>query len=284
MRRTVFFILCMQEAVPEVETNARRWLIVDKQPHPSQESQTDWRSRLDTNYSTTIYSTDIDFQRMVAKIGKIAGYILSVLIILLVMISRIMSWSTAVHLTGDLQTRDEEKSPISRLSSLILPPIETNRQVLSEYERLSTLVKHHHSDDFHFLDDVPVFRNTTPVITPFVRKPLKFVPGNKSSIIEYKKRDGKSTSTKYVISIEEKYLVSDPEPSGSVIKFTHREPVDNKGSKSTKRDKYSTDQQENIFHISRNHNKEDGNETEIITLPPNCPSIQLSTIMLPESH
>jgi len=289
MRLTVFFILCMQETWCDVQTNARKWLIPGKKTHPLQEWQANKQRRLDSNNSATSFSAGVDVQRIVIKAGEIVGGFLCLLIIVVIMITKIISWNTVGDVPGDLQTKDEDKeiNQISRSTSLIIVPVDEEelRQVLSEYERLSALLKHPRSDDFtRSTEDVSIFRKTLPVVTPFVRKPLKLVPGNKSPIVEHMRRERESSSIKYLFSIEEKYLVCDSETSVSA----YRDQVDNKSPESTKRDKFFVHKQEKKLHITRNQSNGGGNETGIVDISPKRSSIQLRSIImpssLPESH
>jgi hypothetical protein len=239
---------------------------------------------LDSNYSATRSSTGVDVQRTVVRIGEVVGGFLSVFIILLIIIPGIISWNNVSDVIDKAPTNYGETSLFYRSTSIIVPPIDEEeiRQVLSEYERLSTLFKRPRPDDFiHSFEDVSDFRNTTTIVTPYIRKPVRFVSGSKRPGVKSKKRDLKSTSTRYIFSDEEKYLVTDSESLDSVITFTEKEKQDKKVYVSTKSDKLSSDKRESICYISRNQSK-GGNDTGIDIRSTTRCSIQLSSIT--DSH
>jgi hypothetical protein len=282
---TVFFIYCIKEALSEVESNAQRFLLPEDCSHPSQESQANWR-RLDSNNWASRSSAGVDFQRRVVKIGEIVGCFLSVIIILLIMIPKILPkilpWWIVSDVIDDLQTSDKVINTIKRSSTILLPPIDEEEllQVHTEYKRLSALLKRSCSDDFtRSKGDVSVFSNTTPVVIPFVRKP---VSGNKSSIGGHKKPARKSPSTAYIFSDEEKWLVSDKKSSGSFINFTHGKQLDSNGCESTEEDKLTIHKQDTRLHLSRYQSKgreeSSGTATVGATRSPKQSSV-LSSIM-----
>lgn len=254
----------MVETLTEVWLKAKRLLVLEDWPSPSKESPTPWQRRLVSNESAiiaTIADDGVDFRSVVIRIGEITGFVLVAFIILIIVISKLLSWSNDIHFENNVNDRPEMLSAYFNSESLILPTVDKQeiQDVLIEYERLSSILNDSFPREFvRCKKEVSNFEKNTPVVTPFVRKSLNFSTPRKCSCAEHKREEENSiTSSDHMIASNEKCTLSE-------VSLTRKE---------------------SMFQILRKRgivrNKKTATRPVISVITPNRSSIEMSSVVTP---
>merc|ERR550534_2873944 len=115
--------------------------------------------------------SDIQNHHVITEIGAIVSYTFIALGILHIIFSWIHPWKTAEEIHAS-KPSVAWRSSIFRTESIIVPPIDKEeiKRVLAEYERISAQLLSNDLRDFTRCNSVSaVFKNTKPIVTPFVR-------------------------------------------------------------------------------------------------------------------
>jgi len=174
MWRTVLFNLYLVFTVTGRWVDEQGLLTIKDWSYPSEESLVYWHRRLAGNESASSMNSHsgIQLHHLITEIGVIVAYTLIALGILLIIFSWIYPWMAAETeiYTSQVSVR---KSAIFCTDSALLTPIdgEEIQSVLVDYERITAQLNKNHAMDFARCKSVSVvFKNTKPVVTPFVRK------------------------------------------------------------------------------------------------------------------
>lgn len=185
MRLTVLWNLCILHTVSGVQVNAGVLLTVRDYSYLKEESLVYQHRRLGGNESTSswISHSGIHQRQLIIEIGLIVGYILLAIGILCIIMPWILSWKTTRNGIFRSQHNLYLRNSADCTESILIPPIDKEeiRIVLDEYERITAQLHNWSATDFTRCQTIkPVFKNTRPVVTPFVRKSSTLSPNNKS--------------------------------------------------------------------------------------------------------
>jgi len=123
----------------------------------------------------------IQLQYRIIEIGAIVAYTFIALWILLIVFSWIHPWKTSEAEIYSSNVSVDWKNSIFRTESTLVPPIDEEeiRSVLVEYKRITAQLHSIHAMDFTRCKSVgAVFKNTKPVVIPFVMKSSKLPSRN----------------------------------------------------------------------------------------------------------
>jgi len=278
----------MVRTLTEVELDARGLLTIGDWSYASKNSPVDWHRRLGSNESASsaISQSGVDRQQVIIKIGEIVAYIMSAVVILVIIFSRFISWNTVNDEDYLSQGSLRRQSSIYCSESIVIPPLDEEeiRDVLLEYERLTAQLQANRIEDFtHCKSNGMNFKNTTTVVTPFVRKSSR-LPSNNKRCAEH---IGKLIKTSDHI-FDEKCPTSDLKSIVTLCDICGSEEVDNKskdanGWESAKNRALSFYKKEGMFQIFPRDRKLQTIESPSIvsSSPIKKRSIQLKSITIP---
>jgi len=260
----------------EGSTTIRDW------SYASKESSVYLHRRLGSNEAPlTLYSySGVQRQKQIIEIGAIVAYILLALGILLIIVSWFLPYKTGEDRVYLSQANIDWESTIFRTESTLVPPIDEEeiQDVLVEYERVTAQLRNNPAKDFIISKSAnSVFKNTRPVVTPFIRKSSTLISSNTK---------GAKPLTKPIISDD---IFDEKGASNSIVNLYAIPVVDGIDSR-TKDDKglespsirksLSFYMKEGTFEIFRNkYNTQQVDSLSVNTSPPTKRlSIQLDSV------
>jgi len=174
-------ILC---TLTGVEFHAEGLMTIRDLSYASKESSVFQHRRLGSNEAaSTLYSySGVQLQKQIIEIGAIVAYILLALGILLIIFSWFLPFKTVENRVYLSQGNIDWESSIFRSDTTLVPPIDEEeiQDVLVEYERITAQLRNDPAENFILSKSAnAVFKNTRPVMTPFIRKSSTLPSSNK---------------------------------------------------------------------------------------------------------
>jgi len=281
---TVLINLCILCTVTGVEFDAEGLMKIRNWSYASKESSVNQHRRLGSNETSSILYSYSGYQRQkqIIEIGATAAYVLLAVGILLIIFSWFLQYKTVENTVYRWQSNIDWETSIFRTESTLVPPIDEEeiQDVLDEYEHITAELRDNPAKDFILSKTTnAVFKNTRPVVTPFIWKSSTLPSSNEKSakpIISDDVFDEKGNSESSV------NLYSLP-----VLDGIDSRSKDDKGFESPSiRKSLSFYMKEGLSEISRNKHKTRNVDSLSVTTSPsiNRLSIQLDSVTIPRTR
>jgi len=283
---TVLPSLCILRMVSGVQVDVGGLLTARDWPYPTKESLVYQYRRLGRNESTSLVNShsDIHLRQLIIEIGVIVGFILLALGILCIIMSWVLSWKNARDGIPQSQGKPDPGKSILRTESILVPPMDAEeiQSVLEEYERITAQLQNWSATDFTKCKTIKaVFKDTRPVVTPFVRKSFK-LPGNNK----------RSTEPIVKTTIFDDVFDEKRTASGSMVNLSILSGIEEVDSRSKSDKRLNSldigkalwfNKKEGKFQISRNKQEMENMSSELTITSPSArrPPIQLGSNSIP---